>query len=104
MGHPFSLPRDASSGLGRPVGGRTTPQREEDGTMGSHLAAGLAQRLLKGACLQREDLGLQRAVQLLSRPVGAQIPVCWGRCVPRLCTEVEKSEDGRKADLYRNLA
>lgn len=104
MGHPFLLPQDASSGLGWPVGGQTTPQREEGGTMGSHLAAGLPQRLLGGPCLQREDTGLQRAVPLLSHLVRAQIPVCWGRCVPCLCTEVEKSEDGRKACLYRNLA
>uniref|UniRef100_A0A671EMG5 Uncharacterized protein n=1 Tax=Rhinolophus ferrumequinum TaxID=59479 RepID=A0A671EMG5_RHIFE len=57
-----------------------------------------------GACLQREDTGLQRAVPLLSHLVRAQISVCWRRCVPCLCTEVEKSEDGRKACLYRNLA
>lgn len=39
--------------------------------------------------------GLRGAALLFRRPVPAQIPVCWERCVRCLHTQVEKSEDGR---------
>ncbi|XP_024434052.3 transmembrane protein 70, mitochondrial [Desmodus rotundus] len=39
--------------------------------------------------------GLRRTVPLFRRPVPAQIPLCWERCVRCLRTQVEKPEDGR---------
>nr|XP_044621824.1 LOW QUALITY PROTEIN: transmembrane protein 70, mitochondrial [Equus asinus] len=39
--------------------------------------------------------GPRGAAPLLRRPVPAQIPVCWERCVRCLHTQLEKSEDGR---------
>uniref|UniRef100_A0A9L0JTD0 Transmembrane protein 70 n=1 Tax=Equus asinus TaxID=9793 RepID=A0A9L0JTD0_EQUAS len=97
------LARDAASGVGRPAGGRTAARRAEDSVVGARRApgprggrhAGAASRSSSAGPVGGGSAGPRGAAPLLRRPVPAQIPVCWERCVRCLHTQLEKSEDGR---------
>ncbi|XP_044621824.2 transmembrane protein 70, mitochondrial [Equus asinus] len=70
--------------------------------LGGQRTASWARAALRGpgaavtrAASRSSSAGPRGAAPLLRRPVPAQIPVCWERCVRCLHTQLEKSEDGR---------